>query len=109
MKSFGLLIIVTLFLAGCSDTADDIPECINDLIEQEKKDGCADGMDEYLFKGQTVYIFTESEPICSDFGSPVYDEQCVQLCFIGGIAALTQCEEVNFIQSATFTRTIWSK
>jgi len=108
MKTY-LFLFALLLIISCSDTPDDIPACINDLIEQEKKDGCADGMDEYLFNEQLVYIFTESEPICSDFGSPVYDEQCVQLCFIGGIAALTQCQEVNFIQNATYSRTVWSK
>ena len=109
MKSFGILLIIAVFITGCSDIADDIPECINDLIEQEKKEGCADGMDEYLFNGQLVYVFTQAEPICSDFGSPVYDEQCTQLCFIGGIAGLTICQDVNFNQNATFKRTIWEK
>ena len=109
MKTIALLFAASMLLHGCSDIADEVPDCIIEVIEQEKVGGCADGMDEYLFEGQIVYIFTQSEPVCTDFGSQVYNEQCFELCFIGGIAGITHCNDVHFFQNAEFQRTVWSK
>ena len=85
-----IFIVFVLIFASC--TSDDpIPDCLDEKIRLEEQGGCGDGMDEYIFNDRKVYIFTQSEPICSDFGSPVYDEFCNELCFIGGIAGFVLC------------------
>ena len=111
MKNFLKIIMLagTLLILGCSDIEEDVPQCIKDKIESLPEDDCPDGMDEYMFNGKIVYIFTMEENRCADFGSMVYDEDCNELCFIGGIASLSECEGVDFYDNATLVRTIWKR
>ncbi|HEX6914429.1 MAG TPA: hypothetical protein VF145_04270, partial [Chitinophagaceae bacterium] len=65
-------------------------------------------VDEYVFKGQTVYLFADS-PEIADCGATVYDRDCNQLCFLGGIAGLVDCQGLRFGDHAVFKRTLWSR
>ena len=103
---------IFLFIGlGCTNIEDDIPECVQNRIQTIKKDNCIDKMSEYEFNGRLVYVYGYSYDLCdgADFGSNVIDEKCNDICFLGGIAGNTTCEEVEFHENATFIRDVWRR
>ena len=109
MKKHNILFV--LFVALFSSCSDNAPDCINDLITvfQTNQADCEGAtIIKYKFQEQTIYGF--SDGICiSDGGTLLYDEQCNNFCFIGGIAALTDCNGVNFIENAEVQEVIWKR
>lgn len=87
-----------------------IPSCIQSKIDIEKNNPSwpVSQVDEYTFQGKPVYLFNDGSWI-ADGGTTVYDANCNQLCFLGGIGGLTTCNGVKFADSATFKRTIWKR
>jgi len=60
----------------------------------------------YKFQGMEVYAFADG--ICiSDGGIQVLDEDCEQLCYLGGIGSLEDCGGVNFFEIAEEIEVIW--
>ncbi len=60
--------------------------CIEELFDGFKTNsGCFESqIDEYLFSNKTVYVF-ENQFCCCDHTSDVYDTDCNNLGFLGGI------------------------
>ena len=112
MRNFKVIIqlAVVIFFVACSDIENDVPDCIKERIDNLQKDDCEDSMEEYEFQGKLVYIFKdEPKGGCADFGSFVYDSDCNELCFLGGIAGFTECEGVVFYENAVFIREVWKR
>lgn len=105
MKYLFIILFSITFLA-CSD---EHPECVDTRISQFKMDQ-ADcplaTIKKYSFQDQIVYGFTDGNCI-ADGGTTIIDDSCQQLCFLGGIAGLTDCEGVNFNQNAEELELIW--
>jgi hypothetical protein len=94
------LIVILLLLSACS--GDDRSECINTLISnfQSNQEGCSGAsIIKYDFQGQEVYAFTDGSCI-SDGGTQVWNIACNSVCFLGGIAGFTLCNEVDFFAVA---------
>lgn len=115
------LLVMLFFFSNCSD--DEMPApmvsaCMQDLIDDFKANStCAADLDEpssvgdliekCLFKGEEVYIFSDGNCF-PDGGSQVYSaDNCESLCTLGGIAALTECDSVVFIENITNVELIW--
>ena len=92
---------------ACSD---DQPDCIDDQIAvfQETQSDCPGAtVKKYNFQGMTLYGFSDGQCI-SDGGTSLFDEDCNNFCFVGGIAALTDCNGENFFENAEEVETIWT-
>lgn len=103
------LIIILLFLSACS--SDDRSECITTLISnfQSNQEGCSGAtIVKYEFQGEEVYAFTDG--ICiNDGGTQVWDTDCNSVCFLGGIAGFTLCNEVDFFAVAVELEVIFTE
>jgi hypothetical protein len=108
-------IIPTLFLliglSACKKNVSRInaPSCIKNKIEavQQSSTSYTTQVDEYTFKNMKVYVFREDG--IADGMSPVYDENCNQVCELGGITGNITCMGENFVTTSVFIRTVWKK
>jgi hypothetical protein len=91
------------------DFREETGNCLKQKItEFEKGDyACDQGATvyRYKFQGRFVYVFNPG-PCGADMISPVYDEDCVEICGLGGIAGNITCNGDNF-SSATDETLIW--
>ncbi len=105
MKTLFVFVCVLTALA-CSDSE---PECISDRIadfKEVQKDCPGASITKYEFQGKTLYGFSDGQCI-SDGGTSLVDEECNNYCFIGGIAALTDCKGEHFYNNARELDVIW--
>lgn len=109
-----LLLCIGL-LSSCSKKivkqSSELPSCINTQIGQWHSAGlgtCETGnsVKQYTFQNKTVYVF-EPGNCGSDMASLVYDSNCKQLGFLGGIAGNTKINDEEFA-NAVFIKTVWS-
>ncbi len=102
MKKFLLPLFMGLLLfLACSD--DNTTECIEDRINafQSQAEWCTGAsIIKYEFNGREVYAFAHGQCI-SDGATSVYDDECNEVCFLGGVAGFTDCEGLNFWNTAT--------
>ena len=93
--------------AGNSDTMA-LPACVQKLIDDAKKEEPPMPpvqVDEYLYKGKKVYLFTAQ---CCDFYNMVYDDSCKTLCApSGGFTGKGDGKCPDFDSTAKLVRTIW--
>ncbi len=116
-----LIPVLTLSLlamaAGCnnksnqkSKTTSGIPACLASQIETfSKKDAVNPPVqiDEYQYKGQTVYLFTAD---CCDQFNTVYDSACAVICSpSGGITGSGDGKCPDFSKEAKLVKKIWEK
>ena len=102
MKTIYLLIISAVFLiANCQspELADPTPKCIEQLINNFSSDDtfCETGKSvyRYNFNQEIVYVFNPGT--CgADMMSDVYDENCNEICSLGGIAGNLTCLDENW-------------
>jgi hypothetical protein len=89
---------------------DSVPACIRQLIDDGKKatpPATPLQVDEYLFKGKTVYLVTAD---CCDFFNVVYDDSCKAICApSGGITGRGDGKCPEFSKDATHVKLIWKK
>jgi hypothetical protein len=62
---------------------------------------------EYLYQGKKVYTITSGFP---DSGTPVYDQNCINICYIGGfiITATNLCNGEVFFDKAQKLRDLYT-
>ncbi len=109
-------VLVSLFILVClfvscrrGDCSKGTPQCIKGKITDFDKTACDNGkVEEYVFQGQTVYLFETGNTCGADLTSEVTDENCVTLGYLGGIAGNTKINNEDF-SHANFKRKIWSK
>ena len=104
-----ILLLGLFFLINSCDK--DLPTtCLDDLKKEFKSsDGGCSGANikSYTFNGRTVYAF-EIGTCIADGQTKVYDEDCVEICALGGIAGIIECEGISF-DEAVFIETLWEK
>lgn len=110
--SFILLIILISGFSSCQkvEIKTEVPPCIEEQIQSYEKSKlpCESGKSvyRYIFNDRYVYIFNPGD--CgADMMSDIYDENCVRLCGLGGIAGNLLCEEINFWEEASDETLIW--
>ena len=105
MRHLFILFSFFLFLScGESD-----PQCITDEIvnfQNIQADCPSASVIKYKFQDQILYGFSDGTCI-QDGGTNLIDENCNAYCFIGGIAALTDCKGENFFNNAEEIDVIW--
>lgn len=104
-----LLSIVILTACKKPDIAEGTPECIQQKIKIFNKGLTAcEGANakQYQFQGKTVFVIWDGDCV-SDGGGNVYDSECNNLGFLGGIGGLSQINGVDFFKNATLEKTIW--
>ena len=109
----GLLIwTVLVVLMSCEkiDLQEETSNCIERKIIEFKADesNCKTGkkVHRYVFQDEYVYVFSPGS--CgADMMANVYNEDCVLICSLGGIAGNTTCNEEEFSTNATDETLIW--
>lgn len=109
MKSILILAAFPSLLAmQCNKQLKEIPGCIQQRIDQIKaspKGTDASEINEYLYKGKTVYLFTAQ---CCDFYNPLYDNSCNYICApTGGITGSGDGKCSDFDANSKLIRLIW--
>jgi hypothetical protein len=107
------LLSVTLFgLFACSKKSTnllhDAPQCLNSKLVEFRKSGCPsrDSLKQYTFQGKTVYVYHTG--LCgADYTSPVVDDHCNSLGFLGGFAGNSKINGDDF-SKAVYVKTIWN-
>jgi hypothetical protein len=110
---FAVATLLTFALfTGCDN--DDLPKgtpnCIADKIEVFKTESCEQDAKvvRYDFQNKKVYLFDEGT--CgADLQTKVYDEACLEICALGGIAGVTECQGVEFAANAKNPVVIWER
>ena len=111
-----LLFFMSLLLtsiAAC-DKDDDIAD-VADCVEAEIQafiDGpivCENSAEviEYELAGEKVYYFDHGNCI-ADAGFRVISESCEELCTLGTLAGITECDGKDFASEAVKIRVVWS-
>ena len=107
-KGVWLILVVLFFSCGDEEFT---PICIQvrNSTFQNTAEGCVGAKIEvYEFQGNTLHAYTDGMCI-ADGGTQLIDEACEDVCFIGGIAGLTDCLGVPFFANATLIETIWEE
>ena len=107
---FPLLFYAFVILSCNKTNSENIPECIQALIEDIEKNEstCPNGahVDEYKFQDKTVYVFDPG--LCGDdMASDVYNSNCDYLGFLGGIAGNDTINGESFSDQAIYQETVW--
>ena len=104
------LFILLLSLTFCQkvDFREEPGDCLKQKIAEFQHGDYADSEDatiyRYKFQGHYVYVFDMG--VCCDMISPVYNEECVEICGLGGIAGNIMCNGESF-DKATDKTLIW--
>jgi hypothetical protein len=112
MKKLLFLIAITvLTFNSCKklDIAKGTPGCIESKIKDFSNNAtCKDpNVKEYLFQNKNVYVFYQGS--CgADLTSDVYDSDCNNMGYLGGIAGNTMINGEEF-SNAVFIKTTWEK
>lgn len=103
------LLSLSLFFIQCTDDTADIPSCIQSISDEFQIDACEGSGDLTLwnFNGQEVYCFNYGTCIF-DSAAEIYDEDCKQLCLIGGLIGNTLCLGLEWSTNATLVETIYT-
>ncbi|MFA6150071.1 MAG: hypothetical protein WC716_02040 [Chitinophagaceae bacterium] len=103
------LTCLTLFscskkIAGTSG----LSQCINSKLVELRKGGCPsrDSLKQYTFQNKTVYVY-QTGSCGADFASPVIDENCKELGFLGGFAGNQTINGEDF-SKAIYVKTVWN-
>jgi len=111
LKSYLLLIFIFgLILTSCKkiDVPSDTPVCIKKKIRKLLNEDCPSvkTVYQYNFQGQTVYAFNPKD--CgADLSSEIVDNNCNNICWLGGISGNMVCNGDTFFKAATNERLIW--
>lgn len=106
MKILSFLMIL-FFCFSCGDR--DLPNCINDLNREFRLDNvnCDNAsIRSYDFQGERVYAYAGGNCI-SDAGVRIVNSDCDDVCFLGGIGGLTDCNGDVFFDIAVEVELIW--
>ena len=113
MNIFNIIIAVLLFsIISCQkvELKEETPDCIQQkIIEFENNvNFCETGKSVYRYKFQDQFVYVFNPGDCgADMMSNVYDEDCLLICSLGGIAGIILCNDENFSEKATDETLIW--
>ncbi|MGE5520319.1 MAG: DUF6970 domain-containing protein [Candidatus Dadabacteria bacterium] len=103
-----VIILACLTSATCNKLRVTVPPCIEqkiNTIKAQPKWNPPAQVDEYMYKGQIVYLFSGN---CCDQYNELYDASCTYLCApSGGITGKGDGKCTDFSTAATLVRTIW--
>ncbi len=89
-------------------TMDSIPVCVRKMIDERNKEIPPNPpvqVDEYLYNGKTVFLFTAP---CCDFYNTLYDDSCKMICSpTGGITGKGDGKCADFSKTAKHVNLIW--
>jgi hypothetical protein len=112
MKAILMGGIFLLLLTGCQkdETNECHSPCIQSYVDsfRQSDEICGTGasVKQYLFQGQTVYVFDKGLCI-ADGTSDVRNAECTFLGALGGIQGNTRINGAEF-NTAVYQRTLWS-
>jgi len=106
-----ILAIVATTLSSCQlDIEPGTPGCIQSRIKDFSDKGipCETGksVQKYSFQDMTVYVF-EPGTCGNDMTADIFDSNCNNLGFLGGIAGNTEINGEDF-SNAVFIETVWN-
>ena len=109
MRSFFFHFLMMVFGLGCkkNEVKEEYPDCLNSIIDSHKINACSSGasVKEYSFQNNLVFVFDPG--ICgADMQSIVYNNTCINIGALGGIAGNTTINGADF-SMATYVKTIW--
>jgi hypothetical protein len=121
MKYLLLLLIIPFFTAGkCGNpknktgkenteqATDSIPVCVQKLIDDGNKETPSNApiqIDEYLYKGKKVFLFTAQ---CCDQFNMLYDDSCKTICApSGGFTGRGDLRCIDFDSLSKHIKVIW--
>jgi hypothetical protein len=105
MKTLTLILSI-LLLASCSEYDSDCLEKRADTFKSERIDCSGSSIKKYEFNGETLYAFADGNCI-SDGSTSILDEDCIEVCFLGGIAGFSECYGKDFFAEAKLKETLW--
>jgi hypothetical protein len=89
-------------------TAGGLPQCVQDKIDAIKREprwNPPAQVNEYVYRGKTVYLFTSN---CCDAYNTAYDEDCNPVCApSGGITGGGDRKCTDFDSTAKHVRLVW--
>lgn len=101
-----------IFNSSCKkdEIPETLPQCVQDKISDFIENNvCSEGdVTSYDFQGGKVYVLNFDLCI-ADGGSQVIDEDCNEICFLGGIAGLTECNGEEFGEVAINPEVVWEQ
>jgi len=119
MKFLMLLLLFPVLMAGVCDsgskataneraTVDSVPDCVRKLIDAGEKETPPNGpveINEYIYNGRTVYLFTAR---CCDQFNVLYDSSCSMICApSGGFSGRGDGKCPDFEKNAHFVKLVW--
>jgi hypothetical protein len=105
------ILLLSLAFLACENVTTEPNEFSTELkaafeVLKKNNDCKTSKIDEYLFKGQTVYLFDPG--LCgADMFSPILDKNGKTICNLGGIIGNTKCDGVEFEKEAKFVKNVW--
>ena len=106
MKTLTILTLSIFILASCSEYDSECLEKRAEAFKLVRIDCSGSSIKKYEFMGETLYAFADG--ICiSDGSTSVLDEDCNEVCFLGGIAGFSECYGKDFFAEAKLKETLW--
>ena len=105
---FVMLISTVFFACHKKNIQSELPACVSKKIEEFKKTACkgSGNVCSYDFQSAKVYVFDKG--ICiADGGTQVVDENCNNICLLGGISGNMKCKGVLFEKEASNKKVVW--
>jgi len=115
MKKLILFLSLSGFLAAFSGCEDNDPptiplsDCMKQKVANYKSSPrCGDNDRVIRYSSQIGYVYFFSyEDCCCDYSSPILDENCEEICFLGGIAGLKDCFTDSLKLNLTNPMVVW--
>ena len=89
---------------------DSIPVCVRKMIDVQQKEippNAPVQIEEYVYKGKTVYLFTAQ---CCDQYNVLYDDSCKMICApSGGFIGKGDGKCEDFLKMARLVKLIWKE
>jgi hypothetical protein len=97
-------------MTDTTSLTDSLPACVRKIINDGHKEFSPNlplKVDEYLYKGKTVFYVTAP---CCDFYNMVYDDSCKTICGAsGGFTGRGDGKCPDFSKEAKFVKQIWKQ
>lgn len=116
MKNWISLLALAAFLVAFSACEDNdppiLPACIDQIVEGYKAtSACAmDSARVTRYNSQIGFVYLFSyDYCCCDYTSPIFDSDCNEVCFLGGIGGNSTCTVNSVVLDLTNPLVIWKK
>jgi len=109
MNYIPILVMATLIYSECNKKNNDVPQCIEQKIEEIKAQPKANPpiqVNEYEFMGKRTFLF--SAPCCDQY-NVLYDENCNYICApSGGFTGKGDEKCPDFSSEARHIKVVWN-